>query len=154
MVAPLAVVSERSIEEVRGRGEFYAFWMENPAAQVTAELLCCVTEFEFEAHSRPGRIPYYCSGIISTSMSILMKLVNSCATSLDPNIPEQLLFSLYGKYPDSSKISQVPPLRFKCYGGEGTLELSASMRILECDCEQCIQDGDPAVCSKEDSHYS
>jgi hypothetical protein len=79
----------------------------------------------------------------------LVNLSDSWITSLDPDIPEQLLLSLYDKYPDSAKQSKVPPLGFEGHDSNkasATLELSASMRVLECDCEQCMQLGDADRC--------
>ena len=67
-------------------------------------------------------------------------------TSLRRGAPEQLLFSLHGKYPDCSK-NHVTPLGFQDYDSkEATLDLSASIQILECGCDECTSVGEDICC--------
>ena len=63
-----------------------------------------------------------------------------CTISLGSDVPKKLLFNLYEKYPDSRKHSRVSPLGFeRCDNSKATLDLSPSIRMLECDCQHCVQ---------------
>lgn len=146
MTAPLTIVSENSVRKIRDEREFNTFFRENPAAQVSTEpLFFAERRLWFNTNSCLQRILYYFSGTISTPVGAseekLIWLFR--AISFGSDTPEKLLFSLYEKYPDSNKQSHLVPLGFKSHdSNKATLDLSPSMRILKCSCQQYTQDGE------------
>ena len=138
----LTIVSKSSVEEIQDEEGLGAFCMK-PESQVSAESSFSAEGGPpFNANCCFRRNPDYCLGTDHPVGNSEEKLIRClCRISLSPKPPANFLRYLYRYYPDSSKSGALPLGFGKRDENEAPLDLSSSMKMFKCKCQQCTEGG-------------